>query len=100
MNLPPDDCRTMAEKLIAIGGLPDDRFVTDELEEALYQLLAIAQDPYNNGYYRILWNVLISVTKDDYGDALIGASIARGDWVAANRFLGLYPVPCGAPLVF
>ena len=95
-----DDCLLMAERLIAIGGLSYDGFVTDGLKAALHQLLTNAQNPCNKDYHRILWNVLVAVVQDKHGEGLTGAAVARGDWDAANRFLELYDSSFGAPRMF
>lgn len=43
---------------------PDEQTVHDCME-ALYQLKAIAENPYNSDYYRILYNVLVEIAKRD-----------------------------------
>ena len=43
------DCCDIAEKL-------------DELTDALYYLKAVAENPYNSDYHRVLFNVLLVIT--------------------------------------
>lgn len=42
-------------------GKIDDKIKTD-IEQAIYQLQAIASNEYNADYYRTLWNVLQKIT--------------------------------------
>lgn len=41
---------------------PDEQTVND-CEEAIYQLAAIAENPYNSDYYRTLYKVLEEIVK-------------------------------------
>lgn len=41
---------------------PDEKTVQD-CEEAIYQLAAIAENPYNSDYYRTLYKVLEEIAK-------------------------------------
>ena len=50
------DVDDIARALRDISGAPSTTI--GGLIDAIYQLKAIAQNPYNNDYYRILYNVL------------------------------------------
>lgn len=54
----PDE---IAEKLCYLANEGKDGKIYDECTEALYQLLATAQNPYNADYYRTLYKVLEEV---------------------------------------
>lgn len=82
---PDDDYMVMAEKLIAMGGLPADNALTAAMEESLYRLLVSAQNPNNKDCCRVLWNVLIAAMQDNTGYALAGAEVAKGNWKRAGR---------------
>lgn len=56
------DCNDIAEKLIALSNLEENEELCEELLNALYQIKAIAQNPYNSDYYRVLYNVLLAIT--------------------------------------
>lgn len=55
------DCNDIAEKLLELADFRDDGEVGEELLDALYQLRAAAQNPYNHDHYRVLYNVLLSI---------------------------------------
>lgn len=59
------DSRDIAEKLIELSGLSfnedDSDVLHEELNEALYQVEGIAQNPYNHDCYRVLYNVLLAI---------------------------------------
>ena len=57
------DCSDIAEKLIELSNLDDDGKLGEELLNALYQIKAMAQNPYNADYYRVLYNVLLAITS-------------------------------------
>lgn len=57
------DCNDIAERLIELSNLDDDGRLGEELMNALYQIKAMSQNPYNADYYRILYNVLLSITS-------------------------------------
>lgn len=57
------DCNDIAERLIELSNLDDDGKLGEELMNALYQIKAMAQNPYNADYYRILYNVLLAITS-------------------------------------
>ncbi|NBH77065.1 hypothetical protein D3Z52_02470 [Clostridiaceae bacterium] len=59
------DCNDIAEKLIELAGLEDDGRLGEELLNALYQIQATAQNPYNSDYYRVLYNVLLAITSKE-----------------------------------
>lgn len=61
-NVPYYDCNDIAEKLIELSNLEEDGELCEELLNALYQIKAIAQNPYNDDCYRVLYNVLLVVT--------------------------------------
>lgn len=54
-------CSDIAEKLIQLAELEDDGELGKELLDALYQIQAMAQNPYNSDYYRVLFNTLLAV---------------------------------------
>lgn len=56
------DCNDIAEKLIELSNLEETGELREELLNVLYQIKAIAQNPYNADYYRVLYNVLLAVT--------------------------------------
>lgn len=64
------DCNDIAEKLIELSNLrpnvEDPDTLHEEVEEALYQINAIAQNPYNKDFYRVLYNVLLAITGMDF----------------------------------
>lgn len=61
-ELPHYDCYDIAEKLLELAGLDDsDGELGGDLLDALYQIRAIAGNPYNSDYYRVLYNVLLTI---------------------------------------
>jgi hypothetical protein len=56
------DCCDIAEKLVELSNLPDDGQLKNELTDALYYLKAVAENPYNSDYHRVLFNVLLVIT--------------------------------------
>ena len=56
------DCNDIAEKLIELANMEDDGKLGEELLNALYQIQATAQNPYNSDYWRVLYNVLLAIT--------------------------------------
>lgn len=60
------DCNDVAEKLVEMSNLPDDSELGEELVEALYQIKAIAQNPYNSDSYRVLYNVLLVIAGFEF----------------------------------
>lgn len=60
------DCDDVADKLIELSNLgsqtEDIKALHEAVSDALYQLKASAQNPYNNDYYRIFYNVLLVIT--------------------------------------
>lgn len=52
------DGEDIAEKLTNISGI-EDNGIKDELTDAIYQVKAMAENPYNSDYWRILYNVLL-----------------------------------------
>lgn len=59
-NISPDE---IADVLINLANVSDE--TKDDLIEAIYQLQAIAQNKYNNDYYRTFYNVLIMLTENN-----------------------------------
>ena len=59
----------ITEKLCGLAegynGEPDEQTVK-ETEYALYQLKAMAENPYNNECWNTLWKVLQNITKYDW----------------------------------
>ena len=60
------DCNDIAEKLIELSNLEDDGMLRPDLAEALHQIKAIAQNPYNSDYYRIFYNILLVITGFEF----------------------------------
>lgn len=56
------DCNDIAEKLIELANMGNDGKLGEELLNALYQVKATAQNPYNSDYWRVLYNVLLAIT--------------------------------------
>lgn len=60
------DSGDIAAKLIELSNLhpnvEDPDALYKDVEEALYQINAIAQNPYNKDSYRVLYNVLLAIT--------------------------------------
>lgn len=54
----------ITEKLLNIAEIKDEE-IKEELTEAIYQLKAMAENPYNSDYWRILYNVLLKITEMD-----------------------------------
>lgn len=54
----------ITEKLLNIAEIKDEE-IKEELTEAIYQLKAIAENPYNSDYWRILYNVLLKIAEVD-----------------------------------
>lgn len=54
----------ITEKLLNIAEIKDEE-IKEELTEAIYQLKAMAENPYNSDYWRILYNVLLKITEVD-----------------------------------
>lgn len=52
----------IAENLLNIAEIKDEN-IREELAEAIYQLEAMAQNPYNSDCWRILYNVLLKVIE-------------------------------------
>lgn len=62
------DCNDIAEKLLELAGLDDSNGeLGEELLDALYQIKAIAENPYNSDYYRVLYNVLLKIAGMEFG---------------------------------
>lgn len=56
------DCNDIAEKLLDLAGLDDSNGELGKaLLDALHQIKAIAENPYNSDYYRVLYNVLLKI---------------------------------------
>lgn len=64
------DSGDIAVKLIELSNLrpnaEDPDALYKDVEEALYQINAIAQNPYNKDFYRVLYNVLLAITGLDF----------------------------------
>lgn len=52
----------IAEKLMSISGI-EDNGIKEELTDAIYQVKAMAENPYNSDHWRILYNVLLKVAE-------------------------------------
>lgn len=53
------DCNNIAEKLVGLSGLDNNGILGENLADALYQIRAMAANPYNKDYWRVLYNVLL-----------------------------------------
>ena len=62
------DCKDMATVLCELSSGDDTVNVETmkEVEEALYQLQAVAENEYNADYYRTFWNVLQKITNYNF----------------------------------
>ena len=62
------DCEDMAIVLCELSSGDDTVNVETmkEVEEALYQLQAVAENEYNADYYRTFWNVLQKITNYNF----------------------------------
>lgn len=58
------DCNDIAERLIELAGLEDDGELGESLLNALNQLRANAQNPYNSDQHRVLFNVLLTIAEE------------------------------------
>ena len=56
----PDE---IAQTLCKLAAENSDEKTLQECEEAIYQLAAIAENPYNSDYYRTLYKVLDEIVK-------------------------------------
>ena len=58
------DCEEIATVLcrLSSGNVTVDVETMKDVEEAIYQLKAIASNEYNSDYYRTFWNVLQKIT--------------------------------------
>ena len=58
------DCEEIATVLcrLSSGNATIDVEIMKDVEEAIYQLKAIASNEYNSDYYRTFWNVLQKIT--------------------------------------
>lgn len=55
----------IAEQLIELSNLDMSEELKEELENALSYLKAMAENKYNNDYYRVLYNVLLVITGNE-----------------------------------
>lgn len=55
----------IAEQLIKLSNLDMPEGLKEELETALYNLKAMAENKYNNDYFRVLYNVLLVITGNE-----------------------------------
>ena len=60
------DSNNIAEKLVALSGLEDNGPLGEKLLEALYQIRAMAANPYNKDYWRVLYNVLLVIVDAEH----------------------------------
>lgn len=61
----PDD---IAKTLVYLSGAETTEYETElkkDLEDALYQLMAISENEYNFDFYRTLWNTLQDICSRD-----------------------------------
>lgn len=55
----------IAEQLIELSNLDMPEDLKEELEIALYNLKAMAENKYSNDYFRVLYNVLLVITGNE-----------------------------------
>lgn len=55
----------IAEQLIELSNLDIPEDLKEELKAALYYLKAVAENKYNNDYFRVLYNVLLVITGNE-----------------------------------
>lgn len=55
----------IAEQLIELSNLDMPEDLKEELKAALYYLKAVAENKYNNDYFRVLYNVLLVITGNE-----------------------------------
>lgn len=55
----------IAEQLIELSNLDMSEDLKEELETALYNLKAMAQNKYNNDCFRVLYNVLLVIIGNE-----------------------------------
>lgn len=55
----------VAEKMIQLSNLKPSAELKNELAEALYYLKTVAQNKYNNDYFRVFYNVLLVITGNE-----------------------------------
>ena len=55
----PED---VAAALIALAGIDADNKIFEDMQDALYEIKSIAENPYNHDYWRVLWDALQIVT--------------------------------------
>lgn len=59
----------IARALVGLSGISenmtenDEESTVDDCENALYQLMAIAENKYNFDFFRTMWNVLEALTE-------------------------------------
>lgn len=53
----------ITKKLMSISEI-EDNGIKDELTDAIYQIKAMAENPYNSDRWRILYNVLLKVAEE------------------------------------
>lgn len=56
----------IAEQLIELSNLDMPEDLKEELKAALYYLRAVAENKYNNDYFRVLYNVLLVITGNEF----------------------------------
>lgn len=56
----------VVEKLIELSNLESNEELKNELEEVVYYLKAVAQNEYNNDYFRVFYNVLLVITGNEF----------------------------------
>ena len=56
-----NDTLTMAENLNKLAGGNEQGQTVEAIEQALYNIKAIAENPYNSDYWRTLWQALTVV---------------------------------------
>lgn len=56
------DTEDVSEQLIELSNLGPSEELKSELDNALFDLKAMAQNKYNKDYYRVLYNVLLVIT--------------------------------------
>ena len=55
----------------------DEKSTVEACENALYQLMAIAENPYNSDFFRTMWNVLEAITEQHECGELLSRTLAE-----------------------
>ncbi len=73
-TMPQDICDSLIE-MAGLKGMEGVDAAYEGLDNALYDLRAMAENEYNADYWRVLWNVLSEVATTAYIDWKRGAKV-------------------------